>query len=103
MLVRVVEPGRSAYQLRKGEEGISVFDTEALEPALTQSEVLEGFRHGSQTVSCSRAEVESRGLVIVPIKGADSLPGRLREAHAEFRKGPEMSRGQFKQLLKELG
>jgi hypothetical protein len=102
MLVRVVGPGRPAYQLRKGEEGISVFDTDAVEPPISESEILESFRPGSETVICPRADLEGKGLQVVPIQGADWLPPRLREAHAEIRAGVEMSRAQFKQVLKEL-
>jgi hypothetical protein len=102
MLVRVIEPGRPAFQLRKGEEGISVFDTEAVEPALSESEILESFRSGSQAVSLSRTEIDQKGLLVVPIPGANSLAVRLREAHMEIQKGPNRTRGQFKQILKEL-
>jgi len=97
-----MEPGRPAFQLRKGEEGISIFDTDAVEPALTESEILENFRAGSQVVHCSQTEIGRKGLVVVPVLGTHSLPSRLREAHMEIQKGPAMSRGQFKQLLKEL-
>jgi hypothetical protein len=102
MLVRVIDPGRPAFQLRKGEEGISVFDTEAVEPALSESEILESFRPGSQAASISRTEIEQKGFLVVPIPGAHSLPARLREAHVEIQKGSRMTRGQFKQILKEL-
>jgi hypothetical protein len=47
MAVRVTEPGRPAFQLRKGEEGLSVFDPAAVQPPLTESEILDAFRLGS--------------------------------------------------------
>jgi hypothetical protein len=102
MLIRVTEPGRLGFQLRKGEEGISVFDTEAVEPPLTDSEILDSFRPGSQAVARSASEIEGKGLRIAPIPGTSPLPPRLCEAHAEIRPGPGMTRAQFKQALKEL-
>ena len=50
----------------------------------------------------SVAEIEQKGLQVVPIPGAEPLPERLRQAHAEIRPGPGMARDQFKQILKEL-
>ena len=102
MLVRVTEPSGAAFQLRKGEHGVSVFDTAAIEPPLTEMEVLNSFRPGSQVVRRSVAEVQAKGLEVVPIAGAESLPVRLREAHAELRPGPGMTRVRFKQALREL-
>jgi hypothetical protein len=102
MVVRVAETGHPAFQLRKGEEGLSVFDVEAVNPPLTEIEILDGFRPGSQAVARSVAEIESKGLRVVPIPGASTLPQRLRDAHAEIRPAPGMERGRFKQALKEL-
>jgi 2-iminoacetate synthase ThiH len=102
MVVRVAEPGKPAFQLRKGEEGISVFDLQAVKPPLTEAEILDGFRVGNQTIVRSVAEIEQKGLQVVPIPGAEPLPERLRQAHAEIRPSPGMTRGQFKQILKEL-
>jgi hypothetical protein len=102
MVVRVTEADRPAFQLRKGEEGISVFDLEAVSPPMTEGEVLKSFRPGSQTVIRAVAEIEAKGLRVVPLPGAEPLPQRLREAHAEIRPGPGMTRAQFKQALKEL-
>ncbi|MBX6311614.1 MAG: hypothetical protein IRY99_01625 [Isosphaeraceae bacterium] len=85
MVVRVAEPGRPAFQLRKGEEGLLVFHLGAVDPPLTE------------------AEIEAKGLRVVPIPGAEPLPSRLWEAHAEIRPGLGMTRAQFKQpCLKEL-
>ncbi len=102
MLIRVADPGRPAFQLRKGEEGLSVFDPEAVNPPLTELEILEHFRPGSAAVARSISEIEGKGLIVVPVPGAGDLPERLRTAHAEIRPGPSMSRAQFKHVLKEL-
>jgi hypothetical protein len=102
VVIRVTQPGRPAFQLRKGEEGLSIFDPAAVDPPLTEEEVLDAFRPGSTALVRSEAEIGSRGLVIVLIAGADSLPPRLREAHAEIRPGPGMTRARFKQALQEL-
>jgi hypothetical protein len=102
MIIRVTEPGRPAFQLRKGEEGLSVFDSEAVDPPLTEAEVVASFRAGSLAVVRSREDVASKGLRLVPVEGMASLPLRLREAHAEIRPGETMLRPQFKQALREL-
>jgi len=102
MVVRITEPGRPAFQLRKGEEGISVFDREAVKPPLTDSEILSSFRVGSLLVSRSQAEIEAKGLRVVPVPGAETLPERLRQAHAEIGPGPGMTRSEFKRALMEL-
>lgn len=102
MILRVAEAGRLAFQLRRGEEGISVFDTEAVDPPLDDAEVLSGFRPGSILVRKSPADIRAKGLILVPLPGAESLPPRLRAAHREIRPGPGMSRPQFKQALKDL-
>jgi hypothetical protein len=102
MLVRITEKGKPAFQLRKGEEGVSVFDAEAVQPPLTESEILRSFRTGSLPLSRSATEIEAKGLQIVPVLGAETLPQRLREAHAEIRPGPAMNRTQFKKALMEL-
>lgn len=102
MVVRVAEPGRPAFQLRKGEEGLSLFDPDRVDPPLTESEILEPFRPGSILVVRSSAEVEAVGLQLVPIPGAETLPTRLREAHVEIQPRIGMTRAEFKQALKEL-
>jgi len=102
MLLRVTEPGRPAFQLRKGEEGISVFVLEAADPPLSEVEILAAFRPGSHGILLDQSEVESRGLAVVSVPGANSLPERLRDAHAELRPGALMARAQFKQALMEL-
>jgi|ERR1051325_8221991 hypothetical protein len=102
MFVRVAEAGKPAFQLRKGEEGLSVFDTEAVNPLVSDAEILDAFRAESRLISRSREEIEVKGLIVVPVLGGPSLPSRLREAHAEIRRSPNMTRGQFKKALQEL-
>jgi len=101
-LVRVATPGQPAFQLRKGEEGISVFESQGVDPPLTNDEVLGAFRPGSQAVSRTVEEVEAKGLRVVPVEGIESLPAPLRQAHREIRPGPGMSRAEFKRALREL-
>lgn len=101
-IVRVTIPGQPAFQLRKGEEGISVFDPAAADPILSVEEILESFRSGSQLIQRSIADIEAKGLRIVPVEGADTLPERLRHAHREIRPGSGMTREQFKKALREL-
>jgi hypothetical protein len=102
MLVRVAEPGKPAFQLRKGEAGISVFDMQAVDPQLTEQEVLLCFRPGNQLILRRREEIETAGLQIVCVAGSDALPPRLRQTHAEIQAGLGMTRGQFKEALKGL-
>lgn len=102
MVVRVTEPGRAAFQLRKGEEGISIFDLDAVQPPLNEEEILEHFRPGSTLATRTVEEIQAKGLEVIAIAGAEPLPQRLREAHAEIRAGPGMTRRQFKQALTEL-
>jgi len=102
MLLRVAEPGKPAFQLRKGEEGLSVFDSDSVNPPLTEAEVLSNFRPGSVLVIRALADIHVRGLIVVSIPGVGSLPQRLQDAHSEIRPGPGMSRIQFKQALKDL-
>ena len=102
MALRVADPDRPAFQLRPGEQGLSVFIPELVSPPLTEGEILSCFRAGSLIVSRSKEEIEGKGLEIHVIAGADPLPQRLRQAHAEIRAGRGMSRAQFKRALKEL-
>jgi hypothetical protein len=102
MLFRVTEPGVPAFRLRKAEEGISVFDSDAVQPPLTEAEVLGGFRPGSSVVARSPAEVAAKGLRVIPVPGAGFLPQRIRDSHAEIRPFPGMTRVQFKQALRGL-
>jgi hypothetical protein len=102
MLIRVTEPGKPAFELRKGELGLSVFDTDAVTPPVTEGEVLSAFRPGSKAIMRSLNEVVQKGLRVESILGADPLPRRLCDSHREIRPGIGMSRSQFKQALKEL-
>lgn len=102
MLARVTEPGKAAFSLRKGELGVSVFDLEKPEPPLTETEILDAFRPGSLAIIRSSAEIEAKGLVIVPVPGVESLGERLRVAHCEIRPGATMDRTEFKRVLREL-
>jgi hypothetical protein len=102
IVVRVVTPGKPAFQLQKGETGLSVFDIDAVSPPLSDAEILASFRPGSQVVARTIAEILQAGLRIVSIPGDPKLPVRLQNAHAEILPGPGMTRGQFKAALKGL-
>jgi hypothetical protein len=67
----VTEPGRPALYLRRGEAGISVFETAAVDPPLMESEILDCFRAGSQVTGYVRETIEAKGLQIVPVLGAE--------------------------------
>jgi RHS repeat-associated protein len=101
-LMRVAEEGKPAFQLNKGEEGISVFDPRGVSPPLTDKEVLSNFRSGSVIKELSPAQVEAQGLKVTPTPGADVLPKRLQIAHREIRPGEGMNRNSFKKALKNL-
>lgn len=101
-IARIAIPGYPAFQLRKGEEGISVFDMAAVDPVLTTDEILANFRHGSQLILRSIMDILAKGLYVAVIEGAESLPERLRQAHREIRPGAGMTREQFKKALREL-
>lgn len=102
MIIRVAVPGGTAFQLRKGEEGISVFDTVATDPPLSEDEILAAFRPYCMAIIRTKVEIGAKGLQIVPVEGSESLPERLRQAHAEIRPGWNMLRLEFKKALKEL-
>lgn len=102
MLVRVTAPDRHPFQLRRGEEGISVFETEGVEPHLTTVEILAAFRPGSGWIELSPETVEAAGLEVATILGAGDLPERLQVAHREIRPSAGMTRSRFKALLKDL-
>jgi hypothetical protein len=102
VVVRVGMPGQPAFVLRKGEEGLSVFDPQSVEPALTDEEILDAFRPGSVVVHRPVSRIEELGMRVIPTEGADVLPDRPRAAHCEIRPGPGMVRGTFKAALKEL-
>jgi hypothetical protein len=89
MIGRVAEAGKPAFQLRKGEQGLSVFDLDRVDPPLNDGEILASFRPNG-------------GLQIVPVLGDEVLPERLRHAHCEVRPGPGMSRAAFNGISKSL-
>ena len=102
VVIRVATPDHPAFQLRKGEEGLSVFDPDAVDPALTEEEILDAFKPGSIVVLRSFSLIALLGLDIVACEGADTLPNRLRIAHRELRPSRGISRGTFKAALRDL-
>jgi hypothetical protein len=102
VVVRVATPGSPAFQLRRGEEGLSVFDPVGVDPPLTEAEILDCFREGSVLLVRLTSVVEAAGLRVEFVEGASGLPERLRQAHRELLPGPGMSRTAFKQALKGL-
>lgn len=76
VVLRVYAPGQPAFRLRPGEEGLSVFDPNLVDPPLTEAEVLEGFRLGSRVWMVPVEGIEARRLVPVRVSGADLLPVR---------------------------
>jgi hypothetical protein len=102
VVARVGSPDRPAFQLRKGEGGLSVFEPSGVDPPLTEAEILEHFRPGSIVVYRTVAQVIEVGLMLLPTPGADVLPERLRTAHREIAPGPGMERPAFKAALKIL-
>jgi hypothetical protein len=102
VVVRVGSPGLPAFQLRKGEQGISVFDPAGVDPPLTEDEILASFRLGSVVLYRLVSVIEEHGLQIVPTPGANALPERLRTAHREIGPGAGMDRPAFKAALRNL-
>lgn len=101
-VVRVGSPGQPAFQLRKGEQGISVFDPAAVDPPLSEAEILTAFRPGSVVIYRAVAVIEEHGLQLATTPGAESLPERMRIAHCEIVPGAEMDRPAFKTALRNL-
>jgi hypothetical protein len=97
-LHRVFEEGKPKFQLRKGEEGLSVFDADEL----LEHEILPNFRPGSRLATQQCAFIEGFGLKVEKADGDPSLPQKLREHHWEIRPGERMTRHQFKTALKKL-
>ena len=102
VVVRVTTPGQPAFQLRKGELGVSVFDPYGVDPPLTEDEILAPFRAGSVVVYRTLEQIAAAGLVVIETPGADVLPDRLRIAHREVTAPPSASRAEFKSALKRL-
>lgn len=95
---RVFEEGKPKFQLKKGEEGLSVFDADKI----LEQEILPTFRPGSRLTTQQRQFIETFGLKIEQTPGDLSLPQKLQENHWEIRPGDEMTRNQFKTALKML-
>jgi hypothetical protein len=95
---RVFEEGKPKFQLRKGEDGLSVFDADVISP----QDILPSFRPGSQLTTQQREFLESRGFKIRQTPGDESLPQILRDNHYEIGPGDNMTRNQFKAALKKL-
>src|SRR5688500_2724326 len=82
---RVYNAGRPRFQLRRGEEAISVLDAEKLTPV----DILPSFRPGSLIATQTIATIESFGLVVARTPGDPKLPQLL-------------TRNQFKAALRAL-
>lgn len=95
---RVFEPGKPRFQLRRGEEGLSVFDANKVRA----DEIIPFFRPGSRIITRETQWIESFGLRIVPTPGAPELPRHLRESHAVILPALGMTRKQFKHALQSL-
>lgn len=102
VVIRVGTPGSLAFQLRKVETGLSVFDPAVMDPPLSEEEILDAFRSGSVVVYRTIEQITALGLEVIPTEGADNLPERVRVAHCEIRPGAAMARTAFRAALKEL-
>jgi hypothetical protein len=71
--IRVGEVGQPFFRLRPGEQGISVFDSEAVNPPLSDNEILANFRFGSSIVIRSGEAIAAAGLRVESVPGADIL------------------------------
>ena len=69
LVFRVAEPGKPTFQLRKGEQGISVFIPDSVQPPLADAEIVGAFRPGSMAVVRTLAEIEAKGLQVVAVPG----------------------------------
>ena len=95
---RVAESGKPRFQLRHGEEGLSVFDARRVKP----EDILPSFRPGSLVFALDVAWIESFGLRVVKTPGDPRLPKLLQDNHAIICPPPEMTRKEFKQTLKGM-
>ena len=102
VVVRVATPGQPAFQFRKGEFGLSVFRLDAVDPPLSDDEILDAFRRGSIVLHRTASQIAALGLQLVQSPGAESLPERLQSAHEEIQPGTGMDRPTFKAKLKDL-
>ena len=95
---RVYHAGKPQFQLRQGEEAISVFDAEKLTPA----DILPSFRPGSLVATQEISTIESFGLIVVHTPGDPKLPQLLQDNHLDICPGDGMTRNQFKAALRAL-
>jgi hypothetical protein len=95
---RVYNAGKPRFQLRQGEEALSVFDAEKLTPA----DILPSFRPGSLIATQEISTIESFGLIVVHTPGDPKLPQLLQDNHKDIRPGDGMTRNQFKAALRAL-
>ena len=97
---RIYVEGKPKFQLRKGEEGLSVFDADNL----LEEEILPNFRPGSRPEYCKCRQFIRKLLVLKIEKtpGDSSLPKKLQENHWEIRPGDQMTRNQLKVALRLL-
>jgi hypothetical protein len=91
-------PGKPRFQLRQGEEAISVFDAEKVSPA----DILPSFRPDSLVATYEISIIESFGLTAVHTPGEPTLPQLLQDNHLEIQPGDGMTRKQFKAALRAL-
>lgn len=101
-LSRIATPGKKAFELRQGENGISVFHQKGVDPNISDEGLLENFREGSHIVKISYNDLIEMGFTVVWVEGDEDLPQNLRDAHYEIRPGAEMNRNAFKKKIKEL-
>jgi len=96
---RVYVNGYPQYQLRQGEEGLSIFDAK-----ISDADILGKFRSGSMIEIKRTDEIESKGLIVLQTHGdcAHFQNDELEDNHCEIRPGPGMNRSQFKVTLKTL-
>lgn len=99
LVKRVYENGKPQYQLRHGEEGLSIFDAQ-----ISDVSILVKFRAGAKIDLKSVNEIESKGLKVVQTHGdCEHLQDdELEDNHWEIRPQPGMTRSQFKAVLKTL-
>lgn len=96
---RVVEEGQPKYQLKSGEEGLSVFAN------MSDQEVMDSanWRDGSSIDKKSVADLEDKGLTVEQTHGdCDFLDDKGQDNHFEIRPGQGMTRNEFKKIIKEL-
>ena len=95
---RVYNAGKPRFQLRQGEEGLSVFDADKVTPA----DILPSFRPDSLVTTHEISTIESFGLSVVRTAGNPALPRLLQENHMEIRPIEGLTRKQFKEALRRL-